>query len=304
MNNPNQSSQNTNTNDSSGGMTTFSDDGNYQSFWDIYNRNREMYYHYTNFTGDWGHTGILDFKITPYIGLAYYDTNNDGEFIDPIFGMAAPFNSLPVGTYPNLYDTTGNEIGNFIPARPFTITGAGIPTYWGTVQLEVFSVDHCHVIAANAQTTAKNPNGVYFDISTPPVPLVAATVDEEQLLSQYGKVFFYFWEAIDPTTLTVVRSGYIMADCKTNSDAAATYWADTGVTANLPGGVTGDLYYNIYSEDTMQPSHEIVLKEGTFPTEHTFSYTKGGQTYNYKVQLKTFLGGTNNPVSELKILDY
>lgn len=36
-------------------------------------------------------------------------------------------------------------------------------------------------------------------------------------------------------------------------------------------------------------------------SEDTFSYTVGGQTYNYTVSLQTFLGGTGNPVSELKL---
>ncbi len=35
-----------NTNDSGNDKTTFSHDGDYRSIWDIYRRNREMFYHY------------------------------------------------------------------------------------------------------------------------------------------------------------------------------------------------------------------------------------------------------------------
>src|SRR5690606_1101240 len=66
------------TSNGSGTYATYSDDGNYQSVWNIYTRGQEMYYRYENRTGDMGHPGRLNFTITPYIGLAYYDGTNDG----------------------------------------------------------------------------------------------------------------------------------------------------------------------------------------------------------------------------------
>ncbi len=289
-------SQQTGTNN--GNVTTFSEDGNYQSFWDINNRFREMYYHYQNWTGDWGNPAMLHFRVTPYVGLAYYDEDNNGNYEDPLSGIVANFNTAPVGMYPNMYDPTGNEIGNFMPAERFTITGAGIPTYWGTVELEVFSTNHLHVDPATAVTNIYNPNGVYFNLSAPPAPYVSATTQEIDILKEYGKVHFYYWEAINPTTSAVVRSGYIMADCDTND---TTHWEDTTVVANLPGGGTTKLFYNIYSDDIMDKSYEVVLERGTYPSEETFAYTIGGQTHNFTVSLKTFLGGSSDPVSILKI---
>src|SRR5690606_11669983 len=195
----------------SGGMTTFSDTDDYKSFWDI-TQHWEMFYHYKNKTGDSGNPAMLDFRITPYVGLAYYDGWNNGDYNDQGTSIVN-FNIQPPGTYPNMFDPTGNEIGNFMPARPFTLTGAGIPSYWGTVELEVFSADHCHVIATNAQTNLYNPNGVFFDISTPLTPLYQpSTPQEEDLLSKYGKVVVYYRETLDQTSLAVVRSGYIMAE--------------------------------------------------------------------------------------------
>lgn len=297
VNQPNNPSTASNTNSGgNGGMTTFSHAGEYQSFWDI-TQHWEMFYHYRNHTGDWGNPAMLNFRVTPYVGLAYYDIDNDGEYKDP-FNTVVDFNIQPPGTYPNIFDPTKNEIGNFVPARPFTLTGAGIPSYWGTVRLEVFSADHCHLIGANVFAGGTNPNGVFFDIAAPPAPYQPSTPQEQSLLSKFGKVFFYRWEAVNPATMAVVRSGYIMPECDTNM---ATYWKDTTVTANLPVGGVANLYYNILSNDTGNPSYEVVLEHGTYPSEDTFSYTVGGQTYNYTVSLQTFLGGTGNPVSELKL---
>jgi len=273
----------------SGGMTTFSDTDDYKSFWDI-TQHWEMFYHYKNKTGDSGNPAMLDFRITPYVGLAYYDGWNNGDYNDQGTSIVN-FNIQPPGTYPNMFDPTGNEIGNFMPARPFTLTGAGIPSYWGTVELEVFSPDHCHVIGANLFTGGTNPMGIFFDISAPPATYQPSTPQEEGLLSQYGKVFFYYWEAVDPATAVVIAHGYVMPKCDTSVPA---HWTNTTVTANLPTGGVADLYYNL-------SSFEVVLDFGTFPDVGTFTNTVGGKTYNYTVELKTFLGGTSNPVSTLEL---
>ncbi len=291
-------------NSGNGGMTTMSQDGytpeDYQSFWNIYTRGKEMFYRYENWTGDIGSPSMLHFRVTPYVGLAYGDDDaTDNQFEDIYLGGAqGPFNTFPTGTYPNMFDQTGNEIGNFMPARPFTLTGTGITP--GSVSIEIVSNDHCHVIGANVGISVLNPNGVFFDITSPPLPYQVATPQEEDLLSQYGKVFFYYWEAIDPATLNVVAEGYIMPRCNT---ADPTYWTNTGINLTLPNGSTADLYKNEFSFDTGSSSYELVLEKDVFPWEQTFSATIGGQTYRYKVELQTFLGGTSDPVSILKISD-
>ncbi len=289
-------------NGNSGDMTTFSDTGDdYQSFWNIYTRGKEMFYRYENLTGDLGNPAILNFRITPYVGLAYCDDDvTDNQFDDVYnFGFTpGPFNSNPAGTYPNIFDPTGNEIGNFMPARPFTLTGTGITP--GSVSIEIVSNDHCHVIGANVGISVLNPNGVFFDITSPPLPYQVATPQEEDLLSQYGKVFFYYWEAIDPATLNVVAEGYIMPRCNT---ANGTYWTNTGINVTLPNGSNADMYRNEFSLDTGFSSFELVLEKDVFPWEETFTATIGGVTYSYKVELQTYLGGTSDPVSILKIND-
>lgn len=264
----------------SGGNVPFTIVPDYESFWDINTRGtKEMFYRFANWTGDWGHPGRLNFTVTPYVGLAYYDRFNDGIYEDSFSGTTVEnFNTVPPGTYPNLYDPTGNEIGNFIPALPFMLDGSGLGG--GTVVLEMVSGTHCHTLGASVNTL--NPAGLYFDISGPPL---AANIMEQNLLSQYGKVFFYFWEATDPLTNAVVWSGFIMPHCDTNN---ATFWSNTGVSVNVPGiGFPVDLYYNINSLGSPDPSHEIVLPFNIYPHEANFSYTVGGWTYNYKVELTT-----------------
>ncbi|HLW41853.1 MAG TPA: hypothetical protein VKY82_05750 [Flavobacterium sp.] len=270
----------------------------YESLWDINTRGQEMWYRFDNWTGDWGNPALLEFRITPYVGLAYFDDTNDGNYRDsrPPVTTVENFNLVPPGTYPNLFDPTGNEIGNFMPAFPFVVDGTGLAG--GTVILEMVSADHCHVMGASP-IPGSNPLGIYFDLSAPPPPYVPALPQEEKLLSEYGKVFFYFWEAIDPVTSTVVANGYITPHCDTN-DAA--YWTNTGVNVALPNGAVADLYFN-YIPGSSDNSHEIVLETGIFPSLVNFSHVVGGFTYNYEVELITYsTPGPSMSVLSLKIV--
>src|SRR5690606_18062617 len=158
-----------------GGMTTNSYTGDadnpdgYGSHWDIF-RNPEMYYHYENTTEYLGTPGTrLEFVVTPYIGLAYSDLDvTNGQFIDESTSqLEGDFINMPT-QYPNMYQPTGNEIGNFVPANPITISGLSTPL-WGNTVLKVFSLDHCHVNGPLAPVY-HNPNGIFFDISSPPAP--------------------------------------------------------------------------------------------------------------------------------------
>ncbi len=291
----NNSQQTANVND---GRTTNSYIGpnGYQSFWDIHSRQyREMYYHYENATETSGSAATrLVFEVTPYIGLAYADEDvKDGTFIDiTTLQTEGPFVGLPT-QYPNIYLPNTNEVGNFVPAKPITLSGFSTPN-WGNAELKVFSSDHCHVIGANIQPNIPvpnyyNPNLVFFDISSPPAPYQPTTALEEDFLSKYGKVFFYKWVAKDPVSFAVIDSGYIMADC----DTSTTDWADTGIPAsNLPGVGTARLYENMNCLDTGR-SYELVIEKGTYPAEYTFPHPSNGRSY--RVSIETFRGGYGNP---------
>jgi len=269
----------------------------YKSFWDIYNRlYREMWYHYENTTAYSGTPAArLVFEVTPYIGLAYFDNDMaDGKFEDVADPFAIPYDFIGSPTqYPNMYPApTFNEIGNFVPAKPITLSGLAAPI-WDNTVLRVFSTDHCHVIGANTVPTLYNPNLIFFDISSPPAPYQASTSTEQEFLSKYGKVFFYHWVAKDPVTFAPIADGYITAYCDTSD---ATYWADTTIPAsNLPGVGSAKLFSNMRCNDNGSRSYELVLEDGTYPFEDTFTHTIGGQTYTYRVSIETFRGGYGYP---------
>jgi len=192
---------------------TVANPNGYKSFWDIYNREyREMWYHYENTTAYPSTPAArLIFEVTPYIGLAYSDTDvSDGTFFDLADPFVTPYGFIGSPTqYPNMYLPTGNEIGNFVPAKPITLSGFAAPI-WDNTVLRVFSTDHCPVIGANINS-AYNPNFIYFDISSPPAPYQTTTTMEQDFLSKYSKVFFYYWVAKDPVTFAPIADGYITA---------------------------------------------------------------------------------------------
>ena len=193
-----------NTNDSGDGKTPFSHfpgATDYKSPWSIeFNTDSSssqptaIFYQFTNHTGDLGSPCLLTLRVTPYVGLAYYDDTNDGDY----FGH-------DITSFPTLY-ANNNEIGNFIPAASFDINGTGIPAGAGTINLDVkSSADHCPVMP-NILATSNSGGNVYFDVS----PIVGGGSAEEKLLKDYGKVFYYFVEAINPVTNAAVWSGFIM----------------------------------------------------------------------------------------------
>nr|WP_298002776.1 hypothetical protein [uncultured Flavobacterium sp.] len=136
-------------------------------------------------------------RVTPYIGLAYYDGADDGTYNTP----AGAFN-LAAGGYPSLYNN-GLEAGNYIEANPIIL---GVNTY-STHELAImpnaaFPNDHCQV--QGADINPYNPEGVFFDLIDnhfvqPQVlvpgdavtPASSATPQERDLLAQFGKVFYY-----------------------------------------------------------------------------------------------------------------
>src|SRR5690606_7211457 len=99
-------------------------------------------------------------RVTPFIGLAYYDGIDDGTY-----KMSTGAFNLTSGTYPNLY-TGGNEYGNYIAANPIIL---GLNSY-NTHELAVFSDwvtplsnDHCPVFPT-VYNYPFNPSGIYFDL--------------------------------------------------------------------------------------------------------------------------------------------
>lgn len=252
---------NTASNDGSGGnvpFTTVPGTPPYDSPWNI-NNLLQVEYVFENLTGDWGSPYLLTFSVTPYVGLAYYDRTNDGRY----FGQ-----QLTPGNYPNLYpipvSAGGSEIGHFIPALPIVVDGTGLPSIAESVVLQIKSdTDHLPLNNVISIPFTYNPVAINFVLPPPPggVPVTPA---EEALLSEYGKVFFYYWQAIDAAN-TVIADGFLMPDCP--YDPA--YWTPTFASANIPAvGFAVPLLYNTTDSSPSGLSQELILDPtgGVYPS--------------------------------------
>ena len=65
-------------------------------------------------------------RITPYIGLAYFDGADDGTYHTP----TGAFN-LTSGAYPNLYSGS-SEYGNYVQANPIVLANLQQTPHLGT----------------------------------------------------------------------------------------------------------------------------------------------------------------------------
>ncbi|MBS7321685.1 MAG: hypothetical protein KIG55_08860, partial [Myroides sp.] len=159
----------------------------YFSPWDIwYNRgpdfvDKQPAYIFWNGNAD---AGDEDDAYSPYtlevhawVGLAYYDGFNDGIYNDPSSGGAGASYNLGNGLYSTLYDTnTPNgfpqEVGALVQMQPFIInpmTGARLESVTDHLPIDPGTVKY----------------GDHFDFPG------GLTTQEEELLRDYGKVFFY-----------------------------------------------------------------------------------------------------------------
>lgn len=197
-------------------------------------------------------------RITPYIGLGYFDGIDDGVY-NTLGSGSFIFNSV---NYPNLYNNS-TEYGNYIQANPIVLGKNGgftPPTNnWYTHELVIHSKEaHCPV---KGVTIGYNYNlqTIQFDVlnndmvqpvtalgyTISPAP-AAATPHEEDLLAQYGKVMYYKLEfGTDPFNFT--DEFYVSALEWDSSKVDMLEWSPVG-TADEFGN---DLYYN-------KNSYEIV----------------------------------------------
>jgi len=250
------------------GTVTFIPPLGYYSPWDIWERpNMNVPYEiFNNVPG-------LTMNVRAYIGLAYFDDFDDGLFYDPQPTFPGPpqlIDDLSNGNYPNLY-ANNQEIGNlllsrWIPAEPeLIIRGA--------------NGAHCPVWDGNGP--GYNPNGWYFDLPT-------ATPQEKQLLSEYGKVFFYEVEVQDGFG-TVYYQGILQVDCETLNSTDPTI--DWEVINSTPGFVPNQgylpsilsYYFNATNPVTNYPStcdsREIVYSYYFDSNSKATPFTYNGNKY-------------------------
>src|SRR5690554_2204308 len=197
-------------------------------------------------------------RVTPYIGLAYYDGADDGTYVTPTGSY-----NLAAGGYPNLY-SSGSEYGNYIAAAPYVINGQWT-TGASTQELSVQGGGHCPVMAATTWTF--NPHGIFFDVQNnnvilpttvtplpgvvvPPVP--SATTPEAALLRDYGKIMYYKIEfGHDPVIFTET----VYAICLQVTNFSDPSWDVTTLIATDFLG--GELYHNIVSREIVVDAPQL-----------------------------------------------
>lgn len=192
------------------------------------------------------------------------------------------------GAYPTLY-ANGQEYGNYIAANPIVLANpVGIPNHT-THELMVFSnEDHCPLVNVGVGVNY-NLGAVRFDVVNnhlvqPLAPLAGAAVvpptpqatsAEEDLLRQYGKVFYYQVEF--GTSRTNFTNGpYLVLAYEdiVNLDPVATEWLIVPEFFNplvATKDVFGvDLYYNMISSSG--PSYEVIVDFNAAPVVHKDQY--------------------------------
>lgn len=163
----------------------------YFSPWDIwYNRGidfvkKQPSYIFSN--GNDENLSPYTLQVYPYVGLAYYDGANDGTYTDFSPGGMVTFD-LTNGNYPTLYTNNNpngisQEIGALVRMQPLTINPQE------SFRLED-NLDH---LPLGNNITYPQYN-LKFDFPG------GLSADEENLLRDYGKVFFYEVAVFEGTT--------------------------------------------------------------------------------------------------------
>ena len=233
--------------DGSGGIKPFTIiPGGYESPWHFSKPEQVNHFFHSPLPSNNG----IAVRVTPYIGLAYWDGADDGIYNTP----GGAYN-LTSGMYPNLYNG-GNEYGNYIQANPIVLN------IWGTnPQTEEIGIiwgGHCPVFTA--WTYTYNPHTIFFDVMNNgviqpsamvgglAVPATPATFQEALLLNDYGKVMYYkveFGPNATPNVFT--ETVYVLA--LEVDDVYTPDWDDLSITDTFGG--------NLYRSTT--GSEEIVV---------------------------------------------
>lgn len=231
----------------SGGFSNFAT--NYFSPWDIW-YNRGAAHHDLQPSYAFSNGGAVGENYSPYtlrvfawIGLAYFDGNNDGTFNDFNSGNSFVLNT---GNYPNLYQPN-QEVGNLVrttiplPFQP--LQGARIEDLR----------DHLPMPGGTAPryTSMFGFWAPGFDFAGTLQP------QEELLLRDYGKVFFYEVEVFEAG---VFIGTYILhPEIKTLPAGKAKNWHPV---MNTPGGTTqlqgnlpfGSFKLHYYTDGSLNPT--------------------------------------------------
>ena len=280
-----------------GGGAPFINPGDgYQSPWDIWFRNKPYTpnYAFSN-RGGGGHTSPLTIRITPWVGLAYFDGANDGFYNDDDLllnnppGLVANFNG---GGFPNLY-ANGKEVGNLVPAKPFILDGTTMAQSELSIASDWASSNPKHLLSPTgfSNPAAYNPNNITFQFP-------GLLPQERDLLAQYGKVFYFEVDVTETATSMFLGKFFVQVENNTLDDPAffnPNWITANGIQANVPGGAgLRDVFYYHNTTPGILPdtqwdfpypistptgpnpdyicnSREVVIKQA-YSNKYTFTY--------------------------------
>lgn len=226
---------------------------NYLSPWDIWYRNHpnpvpgfgilQPWYLITNGNAD--DPSPYNIEVYSYVGLAYFDGNDDGVFNDPQTGASIPLASNFGGNYPNLYggtSATGHEAGNLVRVtNSFKVPG--YPTPKSSLRIE----SKTRHLAIPNQNDARYP---YLDGADQGFVYGQLTGPERNILEQYGKVFFYEVKVYSKSTGALVLSTFMHPNIETlpngTNDPGWKEILDSSgnpLSGDMPNGVSAPLYY-------------------------------------------------------------
>ena len=199
-------------------------------------------------------------RVTPYIGLAYWDGADDGSYDTPTGSY-----NLAGGGYPNLYSGR-NEYGNYITANPIVLN------IWGaspqSEEIGIIWGGHCPVFTAWNYTF--NPYTIYFDVmnnsviqpaavlGSVAVPATPATFQEAILLNDYGKVVYFKVEFGSSATPNIYTDTFYVLALEVE-DVQTPDWDNTFLT-DTPFG--GDLYYSTTGSQELVVDRNSVTIQG------------------------------------------
>lgn len=232
----------------------------YASPWDIWFRvNHEKQPNYIISNGNADRPQNYNLEIYAYIGLAYFDGDDNGWFVD--LETNAQFHLAGVN-YPNLYPPSNpHEAGNLV--RTVTpIVSLAYPNPSHGLRLE--DPDH-HLLMTQAVGTITPTDrypwlsqGQIFNLGT------SITPEEEDLLRQYGKVFFYEVHVFDAATNAFLQTEILHPKIVTIGDPNA-HWQQVMDNNPTPAPIQGTvpilgssvgLYY--YYDTTMPAPQETI----------------------------------------------
>lgn len=238
----------------------------YQSPWDIWFRNDPFtpIYSFSN-RGTSGHTSPLKLEIIPWVGLAYFDDNDDGFYTDLRLaqqtggsGIVANMNN---GNYPTLF-FNNQEVGNLVPGDAITLDGSYIDESELTIASDPSLTPHEHLLAnaGNKHLSGFNNLNKVFRFSS-------LTSQEQDLLMKYGKVFYYQVRITERVSGNPVGAGTYYVQYRNETlEAPSPHYKDIpGYTGNTLGTpLTSRVYY--YHNQTTGFPNETQWSPGPYPT--------------------------------------